>query len=118
MGILDKVRDAIPNLLPLSSGYDPYHGEFELYESDACNFEVLDNGKWYKIDVDHLESIYYESFEVPDAILARANAVLTPYWRSYNPEDDPRPAVQELLAKEFDDVRFVNMTYEPGIKIY
>lgn len=115
MGVLGKIKDFILSLLPTGE-YDPWEGSFVLYESDACNFEVLDKGMWYRIDAEHLESDLYEDEPVPESVLARAREVLDPFWRS--PQChwgiDPTPYYQDLLSKEFDNVRFINMTFKPG----
>ena len=119
MPVSEKLMEVLSRITP-DGGYDPWHGNFELYESNACNFDVLDGNVWYKIDAMHLESSYYEDYGVPDSILERARAATDAYWRNYyrTSYENPKPALQELLAGEFDDVRFVNMTYEPGRKIY
>lgn len=116
MGVFDKLKDAIPPLLP-RGGYDPWGGDFVLYESGACNFEVCDRGTWYKIDANHLALCYYEDVPVPEFVLVRAREALNPFLHS--PECcakiDPTPYYQELLSEEFDEARFINMTYKPGV---
>ncbi len=111
---LDELRKEIAEE-PAHRVYDPWHGQFELYRSDACNYEVLDDGVWYKIDASHLGSRLYRSTSVPENVLARARAAVAPFVDSSdcNPWTDPRPFYSALLGKEFDGVRFINMTYEP-----
>lgn len=97
--------------------HDWLPGEFVLYESEACNFEVLDGGTWYKIDVEHIEPGLYEEAGVPSALLSRVDAALTSvYDEAYEDTGiDPTPHYLEALRREFDDARFINMTLIPGV---
>ena len=98
--------------------FDPHTGEgaFHLYETDACNFDVLDGGAWYMIDTEHLHSDLYAETDVPESVLARARVVIWPMYKSgkWDWREDPTPIYLDALRKEFDDARFVNMTIIPG----
>ena len=98
--------------------FDPHTGRgvFTLYKTSACNFEVLDRGRWYKIDTRHLSSGYYENTDVTEGVLERARSVVWPIYESdeWNDLVDPIPLYTKALLDEFDDARFVNMTIVPG----
>lgn len=118
MTLLEKIREALPQILPTGE-FDPWHGEFELYVSEACNFEVLDGGVWYMVDVMHPYPELYE--DVPESVVERVDRSTEPVsgrCGSWDGVSDPTPLYAESLKREFDDVRFVNMTYEPGLNVY
>ena len=123
MSILDAIRE-LGWSLPSSpesfeeSEFDPHTGKgaFHLYKTDACNFEALDGDAWYMIDAGHLHPELYEGTNVPESVLMRASAAVWSMYRSGKRDwrKDPTPIYIDALRREFDDVRFVNMTIIPG----
>ncbi len=97
--------------------FDPHTGEGKvfLYETDACNFEVLDGETWYKVDAEHPLPELYEETDVPSEIVVRARKALDAIYDKLDWREDPTPAYLEALRREFDDARFVNMTILPGV---
>ena len=128
MGVLSKIRKAVtPQTQP--SWHEPYPGGLVLYETDACNFEVLDNGNWYKIDANHATPELYIEAGVPYDVAERADSAIAEFVQSelykengggyFSPflcaDCDPTPYYKDVLQEEFDGVRFVNMTHRPGV---
>ena len=97
--------------------FDPYNGNFVLYETGYCNFEVLDSGKWYKVDVDHPYPELYEDEDVPKFVIERVENALASdeSWNEWQVSvDEFVKHNEDLLRAEFDDVRFLGTDYVPG----
>lgn len=124
MSVVDLIRElgwplpSHPEALE-EQEFDPHTGKgiVFLYETDACNFEVLDGGKWYKVDIMHPYPDLYVDTDVPVSVVNRVNAL----WDELDKPDplfwidnDPVPGMLEALRREFNDARFVNMTIIPG----
>lgn len=123
MSLIDAIRNMGWNPPSCLGGleeqeFDPHTGEgvFFLYETDACNFEVLHKGSWYRIDAGHLSPDLYEGTGVPNSVLARARGAVWPLYDSDGWDDsiDPTPRYLAALQRVFDDVHFVGMTIVPG----
>ena len=110
MSMVERIKDRI-------FVDDPYNGNFVLYETGYCNFEVLDGGNWYKVDLNHPWHELYEGEDVPEDIATRLErvAVQDEGWNSWQvPTEEFVKHNEDLLRSEFDDVRFLGTDYVPG----
>lgn len=90
-------------------------------------FDVLDGGKWYRIDAKVPESEFYEG--VPKSVQRRARAAIKAVIdaaidAANGVGDAPKTILRDadhteeyeaILRAEFDDVRFVETDYEHGV---
>lgn len=112
MPVLNRVVDFFEQIIP--GDYDN-HLHFRLYECNYCNFEVLDGGKWYKVDASHPWSKLYEDEDVTEDIAIRLEKAAGVAWNSWQvPKDEYVKHYEDLLRAEFDDVRFLGTDYIPG----
>lgn len=93
-------------------------------------FDVLDGGRWYRIDAAVPESDYYEG--VPEDVQRRActavDAVIDAAIDAENGVGDAPTTIlrdidhtdeyEAILRTVFDDVRFVETDFKPGVIVY
>ncbi|MDO4533807.1 MAG: hypothetical protein Q4C36_08820 [Coriobacteriia bacterium] len=111
MSVINKIKEKL-----LGDDYDN-HSYFRLYECNYCNFEVLDSGKWYKVDVFHPYPELYEDEDIPEGIIERVDGTIASdeSWNGWQvPKDEYVKHYEDLLRAEFDDVRFLGTDYVPG----